>query len=369
MPSVNRTRILAESTSRCTVAIEASWLESGGIGRMAREILARRPADVEIVKIRAGRSNAGFLTPLDLATQLRRVKADALWSPGFMPPLFRSPGKRVCITIHDLAHLHHYSRLHRGYYDVVIKRLLGNVDRIFTVSRYTRRELLAWAGLEPERVVCIYNGVSDVFRDPPGSEIAEPQEPGSQPYVLYVGNRRGYKNIDRLISGFARSGLRSKGYALWLTGDPDDAGRASAEREGIGEHLRYLGTIDDSTLARIYRGARALAFVSLYEGFGLPLVEAMASACPVLTSDTTALAEIAGDAALTVDPLSIDAIAAGLERVCLDEPLRTRLRAAGLKRSAQFTWDSAAAQYWQVLAGDADRGTPCAAPGLLQSGT
>jgi glycosyltransferase involved in cell wall biosynthesis len=329
------------------VAIDASWLRDGGIARMAHEIIARRPDGVDVVEIRADGANAGFFTPIDLAARARAVRADAIWSPGFMPPALRVPGKHVSITLHDLAHLHHYSAKHRIYYNQIIRRLLGNVDRIFTVSDYTRSELVRWAGIDADRIVRVYNGVSEAFV--PASDPALPSSADTAPYVLYVGNRRSYKNIDRLIAAFAGSGLVDRGYQLWLTGDDDGASSATATRHGIRERMRYLGRISDTALADVYRRAQALAFLSLYEGFGLPLVEAMACGCPVLTASTTALGEVAGEAALTVDPLSIEAIAQGLVRICDDDALRGVLRSAGLARAAAFRWDTAAARYWQVL--------------------
>lgn len=314
---------------------------------MAREILARRPAHVRVLELRGDRANAGVLTPIDLGRQARSVVADAVWSPGFLPPLFRVAGKRFAITIHDLAHLHHYSVAHRIYYRAVIRPLLRNVDCIFTVSEFTRREIASWAPESEGKIVCVYNGVSDTF------QVAGSVRHVDIPYVLYVGNRRSYKNVQRLITAFAKSSLRSYGYQLWLTGHDDTDLSGWAVREGVGDRVRFLGQTSDDELAAIYRGARALAFMSLYEGFGLPVVEAMACGCPVLTSNTTALSEVAGLAALQVDPLSIGAMARGLEQICFDERMRAGLVAAGLQRAREFDWDVAALIYWSSLQGKA----------------
>lgn len=330
--------------SNFTLAVDASWLHDGGIARMAREILMRRPPHVRITEIRSDRPNAGMLTPIGLARAVRATKADVVWSPGFIPPLFRSAGKPVSITIHDLTHLHYYSRKHRLYYDVVVRNLLRNVERIFTVSDYTRAEILSWSSFPPDRVIRIYNGVSEAFKP------ADDARPSSVPYILYVGNRRSYKNVDRLIAAFARSSLPAQGYQLWLTGHDDGSASALAAQLRTNDRIRYLGTISDETLADAYRGARCTAFMSLYEGFGLPVVEAMACGCPVLTSNTTALAEIAGDAALTVDPTSTEAMSAGLDRLANDETFHAKLRDAGLRRAAAFDWDCCADRYWTALA-------------------
>lgn len=332
--------------STFTLAVDASWLRDGGIARMAHEILARRPSEVRIVEMRGDRPNAGILTPIDLARSIRRTSADAIWSPGFIPPLTRTAGKFVSITVHDLTHLHYYSRKHRLYYDFVIRNLLRNVDVIFTVSNYTKAELISWAGFPEDRILRIYNGVSRSFHaNVPQIGMAS----NAPPYILYVGNRRSYKNIDSLITAFARSSLASQGYQLWLTGHDDGDTSALATRLGVRDRIRYLGFVSDEELADIYRNARITAFLSLYEGFGLPVVEAMACGCPVLTSNTTSLIEVAGDAALTVNPTSIQDIVNGLERLANDTELRETLREAGLQRATKFDWDTSAAQYWSTL--------------------
>lgn len=314
---------------------------------MGREILARRPAHVRVVEMRVDRPNAGILTPISFARAIRTTQADAVWSPGFIPPVVRSANTPTSITVHDLTHLHYYSRRHRLYYDLVVRPLLRNVDRIFTVSDYTRDELLAWADIPADRVVRIYNGVSEAFHPVPNGAPALEK---TEPYILYVGNRRSYKNIDGLITAFAHSSLPACGYRLWLTGADDGVSSALAAQLGISDRLRYLGHLSDADLADAYRGARMTAFLSLYEGFGLPVVEAMACGCPVITSETTSLAEVAGDAALTVDPTSLEAIVSGLNRLATDDTLRGVLQQAGLQRAATFDWDICAAQYWALLA-------------------
>ncbi len=334
------------SAADFTLAVDASWLREGGIGRMAREVLARAPNGVNVEEIRADGACAGLLTPIDLALKASAAKADVIWSPGFIPPLLKAPRKKFFITIHDLTHLHLYTKKHKFYYDVVIRPLLANVDLIFTCSDYSRHEIIEWASLSEDKVERIYYGVSKDFLPP--LEAAKGDAP---PYILYVGNRRKNKNLERLIIAFARSGLAERGYRLWLTGGDDGETSAWAAREGVREALQYLGHVSDTQLVNLYQQARALAFVSLYEGFGLPVVEAMASGCPVLTSNTTSLGEIGGQAALTVDPTNLAAIAVGLNRICLDEGVRAKLRTAGLARAAQFRWDACAAQFWKRLMG------------------
>lgn len=321
------------------IAIDASWFGPTGIGRVANEVITRKPPDWDIVEIRAGKKNAAPLTPIDLAKEISRVKADIFWSPGFMPPMYygKTP---VVLTIHDLTHLHYYKLHHRLYYNHIIKHLVKNADFIITVSDFSRKEFLSWSGMPSDKVGRIYNGVSSDF-----SSIGPINEIG-RPYILYIGNRRSYKNILGLMRAFAKSGLSSKSFILALSGEPDESCLQAENELGLTGSIHYLGFIPESQLPSVYRGAHALAFVSLYEGFGLPVLEAMACGVPVLTSTASSLPEIAGGAAFLVDPKNIEEIAAGLQSICLDKALRNQLITNGLKNVTQFSWEKTASEYW-----------------------
>lgn len=327
-----------------SVAVDQFWLEDGGIGRMAQEIIARADPAIAIEGVRCSDGKLSKLAPLTLARDMAKAKSDIVWSPGFIPPARRFPGKKVAITIHDLGHIELYSPAHTIYYNLIIRPLLRNVDLVFTVSEYSRQQILQWVPSYPaDKVISIYNGVSDSFH------LDGPVESPGYPYIIYVGNRRAHKNLERAIRAFGQSGLAAQGFRFLFTGDPDaDIERWMGEA-GARDNLVFLGKVPDERLAALYRGARALIFVSLYEGFGLPLVEAMACGCPSVTSNTTALAEIGGEAAVRVDPESVADIASGMKRLCLDDGLRDELRAISLERAKLFRWDDAAAAYWKHL--------------------
>jgi glycosyltransferase involved in cell wall biosynthesis len=321
------------------IAVDASWLGPTGIGRVAAEVLNRCPSDWTIVEIRNNKKNAAPLTPFDLSKEISRSNADVFWSPGFMPPFFygKTP---VVLTIHDLTHLHYYKVYHRLYYNYIIKKLVTYANLIITVSDFSKSEFLSWSGMSREKVVRIYNGVSNDFSSIGNVFTAD------RPYILYVGNRRSYKNVLGLMRAFAYSTLREKGFILALSGDSDEACQELESQLGLIGSIYYLGFIPESQLSSVYRGAHALAFVSFYEGFGLPVLEAMACGIPVLTSTVSSLPETAGEAALLVDPTNIEAITIGLESVCLDDDLRRSLIAKGLKHASMFSWDKTARQYW-----------------------
>jgi glycosyltransferase involved in cell wall biosynthesis len=168
------------------------------------------------------------------------------------------------------------------------------------------------------------------------------------PYLLYVGNRKPHKNLTRLLQGFGHSGPRRDLY-LVLTGMPDAALNQLITALRLQDRVVYAGHLSEPELAAYYRGAVALVCPSLYEGFGLPPLEAMACGTPVVTSNCTALPEVVEEAAVLVDPYDVEAIAWGIQRVVDDQGLRQDLAHKGLIRAQQFTWEHTAARVWQVL--------------------
>lgn len=327
-----------------SVAVDAFWLDDGGIGRMANEIIQRADPGIGIEKVRCAGAKLSPLSPITLARGIAKASSDIVWSPGFIPPAWGFPNKKVAITIHDLGHIDQYSSAHTFYYNYIMRPLLKNVDLIFTVSEFSRTELIKWAPNYPQdRIVSIYNGVSDAFT------LEGPVSEPGYPYVIYVGNRRLHKNLERAIHAFAQSGLPGKGYKFLLTGQPDDQLAGWIAAAGVRDSIEFVGSVTDEHLASLYRGARALIFVSLYEGFGLPLVEAMACGCPSVTANTTALNEVGGDAAVKVDPESIAAIAAGMDQLCLNDDVHRACVDHGLVRAKGFRWEDTAEAYWKHL--------------------
>jgi glycosyltransferase involved in cell wall biosynthesis len=263
------------------------------------------------------------------------VVRDSLWYPVGLPrgargvdvlhcPTFRGPtraGMPTVLTVHDLAVLRYpdtFPRWHRLYGSVGLLRVLRAADAVVAVSEFTKREVVELADAPAERVRVVPNGVDAVFEPP--------ADTGSRgDYVLAVATLEPRKNLERVVEAARIAGveLRVVGARGW--GGVDVPG--------------WVGEITDAELANLYRGARCVVYASLYEGFGLPVLEAMASGTPVVTSRGGATEEVAGGAAMLVDPLDVEAIAAGIAEAA---SRRDQLVPLGLARAREFTWERAA---------------------------
>ncbi|HTP62148.1 MAG TPA: glycosyltransferase family 1 protein [Burkholderiales bacterium] len=301
------------------IHFDPRWSGPHGIGRFSDEVVRRLP---DARPLRIGVRKLSLLDPLATTLAARGLRSGSYFTPGFNPPL-RCPVP-FAFCIHDLIHLHFAAEstpARRAYYRLVVRPAAYRAACVLTVSAHARGEILEWTGLPPERVAVAGNGVAAAFR-PAGVR----HDPGF-PYFLYVGRRVAHKNVERLVAAHAASRCHREVRLLFAEG------------------------LDDEQLAAHYRGAVALALPSLYEGFGLPVIEAMACGTPVLASTATALPETAGEGnALLVDPLRVDEIAGGLDRLAEDANLRATLRARGLERARAFSWDAVAQRARDALA-------------------
>jgi glycosyltransferase involved in cell wall biosynthesis len=286
------------------------------------------------------------LDPAHLSLRLLSAPRSALfYTPGYNAPL--ACAVPFVFTIHDLNHIRFpeaRSALKTLYYERIMKPACLRARAVVTVSKYSKADICAWSGLPPERVVDVGNGVGATFA-PEGERFAHPR-----PYVLCVGNRKPHKNEQRSVAAFARIAARLP-HDLLFTGAPTPQLLQAAAAGGLSGRIGFLGRLDDRQLAAVYRAAAAVLFVSLYEGFGLPVIEAQACGAPVISSDVCSLPEVAGGAALLVEPRSVAAIAAALEAVLTDAALARRLVLAGRANSARYSWDRTGEAVRQLLAG------------------
>jgi glycosyltransferase involved in cell wall biosynthesis len=349
-----------------TVYCDARWCGNHGIGRFAANVL-RQCAEIRALSLSG--NPAAPLDSLTLALALRRLpRGGVFFSPGYNAPLFaRTP---FVITVHDLNHIdrpENRSMAKRLYYATLLKRACRRAACVLTVSEFSRGRIVEWSGVHPEKVVNVGNGVGAAYH----SDVS----PGSTgcPYLLCVSNRRRHKNEFRVVRAFARAKLLPA-MQLVFTGSSTPELSAHIARCGVNRRVRFFcppggGPVPESELPSLYRGATALVFPSLYEGFGLPVVEAMACGTPVITSNTTALPEVAGDAAQLVDPESVEEIAAAIGRLANDAVLRQALREKGLARAAQFTWERTAGKVRRVLNHVSERSPETEGVELMDFGT
>lgn len=322
------------------IYFDARWAGSHGIGRFASEVQARLPG---IVPLRILGTKLSPFDPLAISLALASRKTGCYLSPGFNPPL-RSPIP-FAFTIHDLIHLQvpqESSALRRTYYAAVVRPATRRAMRILTVSESSRHDILEWSGLDESAVVSVGNGVSPAFHPAPTRHEGPP-------YFLHVGRRVGHKNIPRLLAAFAASRACADA-RLVFTGAADANTVDCSRAMGVGGKIMFAGDIDDKRLAELYRNALALVFPSLQEGFGLPVVEAMACGTPVIASNIRSLREITGlGNACLVDPLDTDAIAGAMDAIYENSDERARLSASGLARSRNFRWSEVAARVEAAL--------------------
>jgi len=315
------------------------WVGEHGIGRFARQVLAG--FDYRPVPLTS--NPAAALDPWRLSRALHHLGSeDLFFSPGYNAPLAcRAPH---VFTIHDLNHVdrpENSSPLKRIYYATLLKRAVHRAMCVLTVSEFSRGRILAWSGAAADKVVNVGNGVSPEFHPD-----VEPYRL-SRPYLLCPTSRKLHKNDLRVVQAFAQASL--EGMLLVFTGEPTAALSASIQHHRLEGRIQFTGLVPEEQMPSLYRGAEAVVFVSLYEGFGLPLLEAMTCGTPVVTSNTSALPEVAGDATLLVEPTSGDEIARAMERIISDSDLRQQLRARGLARTARFSWKDTADRVRQVL--------------------
>ncbi len=353
------------------IAIDVRMMWSSGIGSYIRNIVPRVIDRLQgqhfYLLGKAGgmeqwqgfkRSNASWIgaeSPIyTLSEQWEmagRTPKDAgvFWSPHYNFPLMW--GKKLLVTVHDAFHLAQpeftpgfHKRLYAKF---MFRRLTRRADSILCVSQFTKGELLRLAGGNAGRMRVVHNGVDDFWFGMKKGEAPHPK-----PYLLFVGNVKPNKNLGRLLQAFdlLRGNIphdlvivgQKEGF---LTGDREVLRQA----ESFGGRVQFTGLLEERQLRQYYAFADLLVFPSLYEGFGLPPLEAMACGTPVACSNAASLPEVCGDAALYFDPFQPKDMAEKISKVLSDDPLRRELIKKGSEKARSFSWDSAASQTAKVL--------------------
>lgn len=324
-----------------------------GVQRYSQEICARLDGAIETITPR--RSLHGVSGHLWEQTVLPlRIGKRLLWSPANSGPL---AVERQVVTVHDLSTLDHpewFESKFAAWYGRMIPALARRVRCLITVSEFSKQRLIANTGINASRVQVIPNGVDERFR-PASSEVIDEVRtrlkiPTAR-YVLTVGSIEPRKNLKRLLEAWTIAAPRLP-QDVWLV----IAGAAGAShifaRSDLGKRaprIHLAGFVADDDLPALYSGSLAMAYPSIYEGFGLPVLEAMAAGTVTIAGNLTALPEVAGPATILVDPFDVAEIAEAIERVVLDNEFRAHLRELGINHSRHFTWERSAASTMRVL--------------------
>jgi glycosyltransferase involved in cell wall biosynthesis len=327
---------------------DLDWLRA--LGPRVHSIVTRAP-------------NYSIREQIEVPWRLWRAGVALFHSPHYVLPLL-VPCPAI-VTIHDCIHLRFPQYLPNRaalyYARFFMWWATRRAWRVLTVSEASKRDILHFCRIPPEKVTVIYNAIDDRFRQPPPADEMERIRARFQldePFVLYVGNVKPHKNLERLIQAVHH--LHENGYdQLKLMVIGSDISKYPTLRRAIHQcnlhrYVRFLGFVPDRTLEILYRLTSVFAFPSLYEGFGLPPLEAMACGAPVVTSNTSSLPEVVGDAAVLVDPTDSRAIAEGLAHVLADRNLRADLQRRGMARARSFSWAEAARAVRRIYADAAE---------------
>ncbi len=341
-----------------------------GIGHYIRNLIREFPesanTEMELVLLQSRREREALLqaprmrcrrvfTPAHhpverwfLAAEIAAQRLDVLHSPDHVAP--KRTGWESVVTIHDLCFLAHpeaYDSASLLYYTQVF-RTLPRTAKVITVSEFTRHEVLNRISIAPEKVITVYEAVDPAYytRTEADCEHIRRRLGISEPYILVVGTIEARKNLERVIEAYAVLPRRDRPQLVFAGGRGYQYENVLEAVQGhrLQDQVKFLGFVDDAELPMLYSGAVCLLFPSLYEGFGLPILEAMACGCPVITSNFGSMAEVAGDAAILVDPNSAAAIAQGISSLLSDTALRDGMNARGHARVKQFSWRTAAQQ-------------------------
>jgi glycosyltransferase involved in cell wall biosynthesis len=363
------------------IAIDARKLHDYGIGTYVRNLvreLARqdgrdtyvlicRRADEPFVRalgpqfepLAEAAGNYSLLEQFSVPLALARARVDLFHAPHYVvSPLTMCP---TVVTIHDCIHLRFPQYLPNRAAHVYARAMMGfaarRARRILTVSRASKEDIRRYLDVPADKIEVIYNALDERLAAPPTEDDVTRVRERFQltsPFVLYAGNIKPHKNVDRLIEAFSILHRRSSSQIkLLIIGDEISKYpnlRRLVHRFQLHQFVRFLGFVPDATLAVLYRLATVFVFPSLYEGFGLPPLEAMASGTPVITSNVSSLPEVVGDAALLIDPMNAGAIADAMARVLGDADLRADLIRRGHQRVKAFSWERSVRRTHDVYA-------------------
>ena len=321
-----------------------------GVDRYAHELTTRLADMVEFVEPRS--SVHGVRGHLWEQMSLPwKIRGPLLWSPCSTGPL---AVRKQVVTIHDAAFVDQaatYTKAFAAWYQWLLPKLMRKVRRVLTVSEFSKTRLLDIYKLPEKQIEVIYCGVDRRFQPMPLEQIRETRARLGLPdrYVLCVGSLEPRKNLRRLLEAWPQVATKHPEVSLVLAGGCNTTAFADAGLPQNLERVKFTGYLTDADLPTVYSGAEVFIYPSIYEGFGLPVVEAMACGAPVITSNITSLPEVGADACEYVDPLDTDSIATAMNQLLSNPVRKDELRRLGFERAKRFTWEDSARLHRDVL--------------------
>ncbi|WP_029522920.1 glycosyltransferase family 1 protein [Persephonella sp. KM09-Lau-8] len=348
------------------IVIDARMINASGIGRYIRNILPFLLKEFNL-KLLGNEQELKKYFPIN-SNQIINVNSkiysiqeqfeiarkipqcDIFWSPHYNIPILPIKAKKRMVTIHDVYHLAFKKSLslpQKIYASIMIKQTVKRSDIILTVSEFSKSEIKKYVPTNKD-IKVIYNGIDLSFFDKP----VPLKEKGN--YILYVGNIKPHKNLVKALKAFSK--LKIPEIKFKIVGEKDNFITIDKEvkkiAQKLGNRVEFTGYVSDDELKELYRKAKLFLFPSLYEGFGLPPLEAMASGTPVIVSNVASLPEVCGDAAFYINPYDINDIARGIETVLKDEDLQRQLIQKGLERVKLFSWEKSAQKLIEIIEGE-----------------
>ena len=356
------------------IVIDCRFINHSGLGRYIREIVSRLVKNTKnnfTLIISKNEVNYEFLKKCDennvkyiyinakmysikeqLELPFKIPKCDIFWAPHYNAPILLVRANKKIVTIHDMGHIsvnEDLSFIKKLYAKILMYTSTHFYDKIFTVSNFSKTEIIKYEKIDSNKIHVYYCGVD--LKKYTGKcydmlNIIKKYDVPSK-YFLYVGNVKPHKNILRLIEGFAKFSMDNEDIKLLIVGKKDGllTGVKGLEelinKYDIKDKIIFTGFVDDEDLALLYNRAEAFIFPSLYEGFGIPPLEAMAFNCPVLSSNKASLPEIYGDSVLYIDPFSVEDIARGMKEIIKKE-IKNNLILKGKKKINEYSWDNTA---------------------------
>lgn len=286
-----------------------------------------------------------------LVINLKSCNLDLIHNPAQIPTIFKFKQKNV-VTVHDIITLiypekHPFKR--QLLYKFLLPRTLKNADKIITVSEHTKNDLIKYFHISGEKIKVIHNGVSQKFKPLNDTQISEVKNKYNLdfPFILYVGTLEPRKNIPALIQAFKLLDKQNLPHKLVIAGKKGWKYREifeMIEELNLSEDVVFTGYVPDNDLPALYNASDLFVYPSIYEGFGLPPLEAMACGTPVITSDTSSLPEVVGNAGITIDPKDVNLLSTMMYEVLTNDSLKQEMINKGLNRAKLFSWELCAVE-------------------------